>query len=403
MHEQKTERPISYCTRGSGCIYMSKRTLSNHFFIEQEVYMDKIQLLLLDEDTLYAERLAAFIRSSEFADKLQTKLFTKMEYLEKLLEADRNSFVLIVSEAFIADCMNYQESLCVLSISNFIQNEGPSDSEIPSLYRFQPLQQLLTRVLAHYKEKNAGYKPQSKKTAQVVSLYSAVGNSGKTLSAVHLSRELAFRGQRVFFLSLESPSFAFQLLQGADPQHFSQLLYYIKSNPELLGAKLELFKKNDPRLGFDFLSPCHHIREAQEMSGHDTQQLIEAILTLNSYDYIVLDLEASLQPRISQALKLSDHILWMVLDDLNCLHKTKSISKMIGSLSNVHYVLNKYTGSVFNDFNSADIMFDGYLPYIPEWKTVHAAEQIVTASIFSDQVMDIFEDSVLLPREGAFA
>jgi cellulose biosynthesis protein BcsQ len=221
------------------------------------------------------------------------------------------------------------------------------------------------------------------------------------LSAIHLARELAFRGKKVFYLSLEAPSFAFSLLKGADSQHFSQALYYAKSAPEQLKAKLELLNKHDPRLGFDFLSPCHHIREAQEMSAEETRLLIEALSTPSGYDYIILDLEASLHARINQALRLSDHILWIVLDDLNCLHKTKAINKMMGPYNGMHYVLNKYTGSVFNDFGSAGISFSGHLPYMPEWKTVHTEEQILTSSIFSDQVMQIFEASVLSLPEGA--
>jgi cellulose biosynthesis protein BcsQ len=365
--------------------------------------MNKVQLILLDEDSFYAERLAAFIRSSEYAEQLQPKLFTRTEYVEKLqLEEDVSSCILLASESYLADCLKYRNNLCLLSLSSSPQaEESETNSDMQSLYRFQPLHQLLARMLGYYKLRHAGNPIVSRKGTPVVSFYSAIGNCGKTLSALHLSRELAFRGKRVFYLNLEAPSCTFQLLKGADPQHFSQILYYVKSSPELLTAKLELYKKHDSRLGFDYLSPCHHIREAQEMGSKETRLLLEAVIALNHYDYIVVDLEASFHPRTEQALRMSDHTVWIVLDDLNCLHKTKAAKKMIGPVSGIHYVLNKYTGSVFNDFAAADITFDGYLPYIPEWKTVHTDEQILSASVFSEQVMSIFETSVLSQREGA--
>jgi cellulose biosynthesis protein BcsQ len=360
--------------------------------------MAKIQLLLLDEDNIYAERLAAFIKSSEYADRLQPKLFTKSEHVDKLLEAISDSCILLASESFLPECVKYKERLCMLYISNILLEDDCSDPDIPSLYRFQPLQQLLSRILDFYQGKHMIHSTPSKRTTQVVSFYSAIGNCGKTLSAVHLARELAFRGKKVLFLSLEAPSFAFQLLQGADPQHFSRILYLVKSIPEELKNKLGLFIKHDLRLGIDYLSPCHNVREAQEMSAEETRHLIEALVVMNSYDFIMLDLEASLHVRISQALKLSDFTLWLVLDELNCLYKTKAVKKLIGALSNIHYVLNKYTGHISNDFGSADIVFSGYLPYIPEWKTINSLEPFFNGGIFPDQVMQAFEAN---NRKGA--
>jgi cellulose biosynthesis protein BcsQ len=357
-----------------------------------------IQLLLLDEDHYYAERLAAFIKSSEYADRMQPKLFTKTEYVDKLLEANSDSCILLASDSFLPECVKYKEHLCMLSISNMLLEDDFSDPDLPSLYRFQPLQQLLSRILDLYQEKYTVQSTPSKKTTQVVSFYSAIGNCGKTLSAVHLARELAFRGKKVLFLSLEAPSIAFHLLQGADPQHFSRILYFVKSMPEQLKSKLGLFIKQDLRLGIDYLSPCHHLREAQEMSAEETRLLIEALVVMDSYDFIILDLEASLHVRISQALKLSDITLWLVLDELNCLHKTKAVMKSVGALSGIHYVLNKYTGTISNDFGSAEIVFSGFLPYMPEWKTIHSLEPFFTGGIFPDQVMQAFEAN---NRKGA--
>jgi hypothetical protein len=190
--------------------------------------MAKIQLLLLDEDHFYAERLAAFIKSSKFEERIQPKLFTKTEYVDRLLETISDFCILLASESFLPECEKYKERLCMLSISNILLADELIDPDVPAVYRFQPLQQLLSRILDFYQDKHRLHSTPSKNTTKIVSLYSAIGNCGKTLSAVHLARELAFRGKKVLFLSLEAPSFAFHLLQGADPQHFSRILYFVK-------------------------------------------------------------------------------------------------------------------------------------------------------------------------------
>ncbi|MNI31277.1 CobQ/CobB/MinD/ParA nucleotide binding domain protein [compost metagenome] len=352
--------------------------------------MNKIQLLLLDEDPVYANHLMAFVRASDYADKLNVKLFTKLEYVERQLEDGQGFDILLISETFVPFLSQTSPSTLVLHLSHTLSGNVEMQEGMPSFYRFQPLHQLLTRVLAYYAERNQVGVAASKKSTQVISFFSSVGNSGKTSAAIHLAKQLSFRGKRVFYLNLESLSSISLLLPSGEQQHFSQILYYLRTTPTLLGAKLELLKRYDPRSGIDFLTPCHHIREAQEMSGDDIQLLVEALIKLNSYDFILLDLEASLHVRIIKALEISDQVLWMVMDDLNCLHKTIALKKAINSLSSIHFILNKFTGSLYNDYNSVGIPIKGYLPYIPEWKTVHAPEQIWSASTFSEQIYTLY-------------
>jgi cellulose biosynthesis protein BcsQ len=360
--------------------------------------MDKIQLLLLDDDQLYADNVMSFVRATEFADKVQVKLFTKIELMMQLLEKEAAASIVIISDAFLPKWRSIPSSVMVLHVSNTLSTHIESEDGLPSLYRFQPLHQLLTRILAYYTERNLGGVVPSKKTTQVVSLFSSVGSSGKTSAAIHLAKQLSFRGKRVFYLNLESLSSVNQLLQGGEQQNFSQILYYLRSSPALLGPKLELLKSYDPRSGIDYLTPCNHIRELQEMSGEDIRILVEALVSLKSYDYILLDLEASVHFRIMKSIEVSDLVLWMIMDDLNCLHKTVALRKAIASQTSIHFILNKFTGSLYNDFDSAGILIKGYLPYIPEWKTVHAPEQVWSSSIFSEQIYELFE-SLISRRE----
>lgn len=352
--------------------------------------MGKIQLLLLDDDQLYASNIMAFVRSTDFANKIQVKLFTKIELVQQQLEKQQDDSVVLLSEAFLPYWKSIRDLALVLHLNNTLTAAAESDEGLSSLYRYQPLHQLLTRVIAYYAERHASGAMDKHKSAQVISLFSSVGNSGKTSAAIHLAKQLSFRGKRVFYLNLESLSSVNQLLHGGEQQQFSQILYYLRSSPALLGPKLELLKSYDPRSSIDYLSPCNHIREAQEMSGEDIRLLVEALVALNSYDYILLDLETSLHYRILKAIEVSDFVLWIVMDDLNCLHKTVALKKAIATTAAVHFILNKYTGNLYNDYESVGIKLKGYLPYIPEWKTVHAPEQIWSASIFSEQIYALF-------------
>ncbi|UJF35956.1 nucleotide-binding protein [Paenibacillus hexagrammi] len=296
----------------------------------------------------------------------------------------------MISEAYYSLVKHVDDEWCWVVLSETISTTCEAGTAIPFLYRYQGLQQLLTRLLAFYGEKQRTHTSmRMNKRTEVYSVYSSVGGSGKTVTAIHLARQLAYRGHRVFYVSLESVSSASAMLQGAASK-FSQLLYYAKSTPELLIPRIELLKSRDPRLGFDYLTPHDQIREMQEMKGEDVRILVEALLTSEQYDYLILDLESSLHPRIVKALELSDEVFWIVLDDLPHLFKTRAFQQQIGALRQVHFVLNKFTGKYMNDLASLEDEVAGKLPYIPDWKAVYESEQVWQSALFSEQVYEVF-------------
>lgn len=356
--------------------------------------MTKIQLYILDENEEYAQWLGAFIRSSEFAERIQVKLFSQPELIVE--SSPHAEGVLLMSEAFYSHLLNWNPSLRKIILSETIANSMDTETKVPFLYRFQSMPSLLTRLEAYYAEMLNYTRHQAFSKTRVISLYSSSGSSGKTLTAIHLAKQLAFRGKRVFYLSLESVSGAALWLQG-ESGRFSQLIYYMKSTPDFLGSKLQLLKSHDPLLRFDYISPNDHIREMQEMKGEQTEQLINALISLNIYDYIIVDLESSVHPRIMKVLDVSDHIIWLLRDDLHDVYKAAALYKQTGTLPSVHFVMNKYTGVQQNDFSGLckEIMYR--LPYIPEWKHISHSQQVWQSVLFSEQTYEmisaIFQDS----------
>ncbi|WP_189013904.1 hypothetical protein [Paenibacillus marchantiophytorum] len=351
--------------------------------------MNKMQLYILDDDTEYADRLAAFIRCSEFADRWQVKLFSKPEFILDVMESQQLDGVLLMSETYYPIMIHRNTSLCKMVLSETIANSSDVETKVPFLYRFQSLQQMLSRLQAFYAEMSQTCVGALTNRTKVLSFYSSSGSSGKSITALHLAKQLSLRGERVFYLSLESISAASLWLNG-DSGGFSQLLYYLKSTPDSLAPKLQLYKSHDARLRFDYLIANDQIREMYEMSGEHAKLLVEALIALDAYDFILIDLESSIYPRILKSLELSDYILWLVRDDLNDFFKTKALYKQLGLKSNVHFVMNKYTGSQMNDLQALDKKLTCKLPYIPEWKSLSSPEQVWQSAIFSGQVYEMF-------------
>jgi cellulose biosynthesis protein BcsQ len=367
--------------------------------------MSKLQLYVLDDDMAYAERLAIFIRATECAERVQVKLFSQVELLLQVLEDPNIRGVLLLSEAYYPVLQHHRTSLYKMFLSENITNSIATETVLPFLFRFQPLHQLLTRIQALYTEGiPCDPRPSDANRTRVLSVYSSSGNSGKSITAVHMAKQLAFRGKSVLYLSLETVSAASQWLQG-ESGRLSQLLYYLKVSPESIGPKLELLKSHDATRRFDYLTPYEQMREMQEMSGDHVKQLIAAIVDLSVYDTLIVDLEASVHPRIIKSLELSDDIIWLVRDDWNDAFKTHSLYKQMSAYPHVHFVLTSYRGSQSNSFEFLGKNMTFKLPYIPEWKVMRSSEQVWQSDIFSEQVYGmlkaVFNENVESPKEGA--
>ncbi|MDR6549689.1 hypothetical protein [Paenibacillus qinlingensis] len=359
--------------------------------------MNKLQLYVLDDDTSYAERLVLFIRSTDAATQLQVKLFTHPDVLLQELYKPNLTGVLLLSETYYPLLQHHRTPLYKMFLSANIMNSNGAGKVLPFLFRFQPLYQLISRIQALFAEGiQFDYRHSTGvNRTRVISLYSSSGYSGKSVTAVHLAKQLAFRGERVFYLSLETISAASQWLQG-ESVGLSQLLYYLKSSPEQFKSKLALLKSHDTKLRFDYLIPKEQMREMHEMSGDIVRQLITSIVELSVYDTLIIDLESSVHPRIVTSLEMSDEIIWLVKDDCNDAFKTESLYAQMRHFQPIHFVMACYRGSQTNSYDFLGKEMSYRLPYIPEWKVINRPEQIWHSELFSEQVYEMLAN--VLPR-----
>ncbi|MGG1550694.1 AAA family ATPase [Paenibacillus ferrarius] len=341
--------------------------------------MVKISLFFVDDDAVYAQRLAAYLRTSEFAGRIQLKLYSDLSLL--LRELDKETYtegILLFSESFYPELAHRTLRLSKVVLSQAIANSSRAEEKLPFLFRYQSLEQLFSHLLALYavKQESDGFFLGRK--TQVISVYASSGGSGKSILAVHLAKQLASRGKRVFYLSLENVSPASRWLSGETGQ-LSRLMYYLKQAPKSLGPKLQLLKSHDARFRIDYLTPDEQAGEMQQMQPEHVQKLVEAIRELDAYDTLILDLASSLHPRIVAALELSHEVIWLVLDDWNDRFKTQALSREVKLPGNVRYVMSKHRGSPVQEV-------EAYLPYIPEWRALASPEQLWTSDIFEQQI-----------------
>ncbi len=357
--------------------------------------MLKLQLYMLDDDLAFIDRFLSFLAQTKLNDKLNIKIFTKYDLFVHHLEKEGYRGVLFISEKFETQWQSGNFPHPVIWLIEYSSNDinlGKDEQRDLRLYRYQPFPQLYTNLLSGIL-KSDQFNAHSRHTlthTKIITFYSTVGHSGKTLTSLALAKQLSFRGKKVFMLNLEEHSSVNKLMSWPTNQNFSSLLYYVRSSPQIIASKVALFTSHDSITNISYISPSQELRELQEIQHDDITQLIETLVSLDIYDYILIDLPTTLHERTLSALTLSHHIFWIILDDLSCLHKTISLQKEINYSHKAHFIVNKYTGNLYNDYLSAGIHIAGYLPYMPEWKTMHAPTQFSNHSHFEEHVFEVF-------------
>jgi cellulose biosynthesis protein BcsQ len=269
-----------------------------------------------------------------------------------------------------------------------------------TIYKYQPLNQLLTQVMGHCLENDQSIHTIVKghERTKVLSVYSAVGGLGKTTLAINLAKELAALDYTIFYLNLEYISSSSLFFTDSKEQTFSDILYYLETRPEQILSKIESLKKHDHKMKVDYFSPLKNPQEMLDISLEQTSLLIQSLINLGNYDLVIIDLESSTHDRIVASFIHSDHIFWLTTDDIQCLMKTNILLKDFKVRCNEHYkgfetnitfIMAKYIGITVNSLEDYGLKVRGKIPYIPGWKSTNDIDSLLNSTIYSEQVLNL--------------
>jgi cellulose biosynthesis protein BcsQ len=362
--------------------------------------VSKIQLVIADEESDYLEHVLHYIRTTDYADRFIVKTFSGKDSLEEYMHTGSTIHLLLVQPKLLRN-ESAQSSVIHTTIHLIDQSHRPDDNTL-SVFKYQPLHQLLSNVLTLHLENHGGTlrSNTNKRKTQVVSVYSASGGSGKTTLAINLAKESANLGSRIFYLNLEFLCTFGRYFTITGEDLFSKLLYYVKSNQKQLLTRFEQLKQHDPSTKIDFFEPLTNPEEILEMNMEEIGQIITSIVQSNLYDLIVIDLDSTTHQKNISAMLKSDVIIWLVTDDIHIIDKTqlllRELKRLLGEdyatvFGSTKFILNKYTGQIANQFDQFFIELYEKLPYVPEWKSVSGPEQMLMATSYNSRVRKLYQ------------
>lgn len=364
--------------------------------------MDKINLVIVDKNVDYLEFLTAFIRKSEYINIFSIKTFSSIDNLLIYLKTNEKVNILLIdNNLYTPDTyLAVKDSTMIFKLS---ETASSSEIDLYQIYKYQPLNNLFSKIFAIYFE-GEGLIPEKlnfKNTTKTISVFSTIGGSGKTVFALNLAKQLAQRDYKVFYLSLEainSTNLFFSLTNSYD---FSKVIYYLQSTPKTIDKKLELYKKHDPFLKIDFFEPASNLMEVNELTKEDTVNLINSLSETGKYDYLVIDLDSSINGRLFGSLASSNYFFWLLLDNYGYLTKTKLLLKELTIIpefksyyERINFIQNESLVNIGDNY-LYDYNIAGYLPFVPKWKSLIDVHDFFKSDEFTDQIEGLI-DSLLI-------
>lgn len=320
----------------------------------------KIKVAVLDDNKSYLNRLAV-VFTGKFADKLEVYSFSSLEgALVGLVENKIDVF--IASDTFEVDTKKIPSGC---GFAYFVYSpEVRTLRDQKTICRYQKAEMIYKEILGIFSENatDIGFKMEGDGETRVCTFTSASGGTGASTLAVGFAKRLAKIGKKVLYMNLEKFGNSNLYFSGEGQFSFGDIIFSLKSKKVNLAIKMESYVKEDPS-GVYFYSSSPNALDIAEITKDDVRQLISAIKTMNSYDFIVIDTGFQFSSSVIEIFSQSNDIIFVsdgsdvanekfmrVYNAIDIYERQKNI-KILSKVSLIYNKFSNKTGRIISDSN----------------------------------------------------
>ncbi len=269
----------------------------------------KIKLAILDTDQNYLNRITS-IFTGRFADKLEVYSFTSQELALSRLQSIR-IHVMLATTAFQIqpEALPRHCAFAWLVESNDIGSFNGSSA----ICKFQRVEQIYKQILGLYAEKAElmGSTPLSNGEQGVtLAFMPASGGVGASTMAAACGVHFARQGKKVLYLNLEAYGGADSYFQGEGRYTLSDVIYALKSRTVNLALTLESSVRQSTS-GVFFFAQSNMALDMAELTTEDVRRLLDTLRLTGGYDYIIVDMDFSLEASCRGLYRGMDALVWV--------------------------------------------------------------------------------------------
>lgn len=255
---------------------------------------------ICDMEEAYAFRLMEYM-----LDKVRlpynVQLFTKVEELQRFAKQEEIEILLIAESALrmlkeeyvrrqVAQLFVLQEN--DTTAEDAVKDDTPEEG-LHYISKFQSPDRIVTVLLESITDLS-GWNPRT--TAEdtevkLIGIYSPVKRCLQTSFALTMGQILA-KEHRVLYFNFENYSGFGQMLRREFAMDMMDLMYYFRCDREKLALRLPAVTQNVN--GLDYIPPMQSYAGRREAAGEEWLELCRCIAGIGQYEYIILDLEDSM-------------------------------------------------------------------------------------------------------------
>ncbi|MGL5868826.1 AAA family ATPase [Clostridium chrysemydis] len=303
--------------------------------------MAKLNLILADKDKNYIQGLSNYILNN-YNDKFNIICLTDKELFIEELKKLRKKDVLVVGDSFY---VNTIENLGIRSV--LILNSGSATEdkyEYPVIKKYQTGADIckeILRVHSEYNPKNIERVTNNYSDTKIISFYSPIGGSGKSILASGTAMALARSGDDILYLNLEDIQTTKVYFKGASDYTLSDLIYLVKEKDEDFKEKFSQAIIRDKVTNVLFFNSTESILDIEDITVEDITWFITELYNMNMFKYVIIDTSSKYNSVYNVILNSSSYNVIPVLKDRNSVEKIVSYAENTGDLQGSLFLYNK--------------------------------------------------------------
>lgn len=239
----------------------------------------------MDYNKDYLNRIVTFFQQ-QYGEKMEVFTFTELKIFYEFCENNKADICLVDWEINVdEDKLNSQSELVYLVDTREVEAfKGRA-----TIFKYQKAGQIYREIINLVSEKlsNVAFKKSGSNVKAIV-FTSAKGGVGATTAALAFAFNKAKSGAKVFYLNLEMLGDTSYYFNGEGTMTFSDVLFHIKSRKSNILLKMEGAIRTDASL-VDYFETSRNPNDRLEMTEADQKILIEGIVQIKDYDYLVID------------------------------------------------------------------------------------------------------------------
>lgn len=337
--------------------------------------MEKAKIVFVDYDEDYLMALVLkFLHMLK--DDIEIAMITDQEYLTRFLEQQNDISILVINEKFGSIELTPHKIGYVFYLVETTDEAATEPAHSYSIYKYSSVNEIYMRVSGLT---NLESSLQSGKGGTKINMiYSPIGDSGKTFTALGIAKALSALKKKVLYLNVELiQNFNYFLLdQTCIDNRFG---YLLAGRSERL---VEAFQETIRNEGFDYLPPFEQSATALNVTMDSYLYLLDQLKKLNLYEYIILDTSSEFNQEKAMLMAECDKVLIITRQDKMSLWKMDCFLRNIdfSNRDKFMFLCNSYDTRDENLYMNDDIKhkytITEYIKRIP-----HRAEGISTANI----------------------